>query len=247
MKPITVLFLLIISFVFSRCEKERGKSYSGQLLLSKKFPIPLGNRKIQMYEMSRPPGWIHPLAAPYTGATSMTNGGGYFQMNFAMAKGLSTISPDTSSNPLVLRSPTEDSTFPSFYREHFTDSVYDPSVPIFIGKTIDTVIFKVGLLTALAPTDTIAFSAKTVTGRLEKEYTGKSGSAGSVIVLDTIANVLFTDYSYAKRRYFNMILGGMKYGTYSGYLTFLPSAASLPHDFPEEDEGKREITIFFKK
>jgi hypothetical protein len=27
----------------------------------------------------------------------------------------------------------------------------------------------------------------------------------------------------------------------------VPSAASLPADFPETDEGKREITIFFRK
>jgi hypothetical protein len=79
-----------------------------------------------------------------------------------------------------------------------------------LRNPIDTVIFKVSLLTELAPTDTIGLFGNTVAGRLEKEYTGKYGSAGSVIVPDTIANVLFTDYSYSQRKFTNPISGGKK-------------------------------------
>ena len=192
-------------------------------------------------------GSILPSGVSTADASAVTDGNGRFRITFELEKGLVMLSAPRKYNPLVFRTPTEDSTFPSFYREGFIDSLYDPLVPLYIGKTIDTVIFKVNLLTDLLSTDTIGLLGKTVTGQLEAAYTGRSGSAGSVITLDTITNVLFTDYSYPQREFFNMIFGGRKHGTYMGHLTVLPSAASLPRVFPEADETKREITIFFRR
>ena len=200
-----------------------------------------------MFQRGSGAGAILPMGASSSLASGGTDPNGYFRIRFTAGKGIFIAIPVSNSNPLLLRNSYEDTTFPGFSRDNFTDSVYDPSKPIFIGKTIDTVIIKITLLTDLAPTDTIGLRGNTITGRFDKEYIGKSGSAGSVIVLDTVVNMLFTDFNYFQRKFLNSLYGGKKYTTNAGYVAVRPAGQSLPLDFPEADEAKHEITIFFSR
>jgi hypothetical protein len=248
MKSITCLALVLISLVLSACRKEKTRAYSGQLLLSKKFPTPLVDRAVEVFQRGSGSGAILPMGASAAVASSVTDANGYFSMRFTFGKGTFIVFPAANTNPLVLSNSYRDTSYPSFRIENFSDSLFFPRRPIFIGKTIDTLIISVSLLADLAPADTIGLrGGGTVTGKLDREYTGRTGAAGAEIVLDTIINALFTEFDYIQRKFRNQLYGGRKYMTPAGYVAVWAERERLPSDFPENDEGKREITIFFNK
>lgn len=96
------------------------------------------------------------------GNKSVTDANGNFRVSFIPGSSSFIIFSGANQNPLTLSNPIGDTSFPGFYRRNFPDSGYDPARPIFIGKTIDTGIIKVNLMTDLNANDTIGLRGKPV-------------------------------------------------------------------------------------
>ncbi len=159
---------VLVALLFLGCKKEKPIIFEGQLLFTSKFPYPLGNRKIEIYQSGSSSAIGLSSGSTSSSAITLTAINGNFRLSFI---------PGTSP-----------------------DSGYNAATPIFVGKTIDTAIVKVGLSSALTPADTIGLRAYTISGSIDKEYTGRSGNTGAFIVLDSICNMLFTDFNcYLKK------------------------------------------------
>jgi hypothetical protein len=127
------------------------------------------------------------------------------------------------------------------------DSTYNSTKPTFIGKSIDTAIIKVDLLSNLEATDTIGVDGYTLNGSLDKEYTGLKGTAGSVLILDTITNMLFTDFDCSTQTFTNNLYAGRKWTTIYGYVTITSEGFPSPYQLSTDDETKKELMFYFKK
>lgn len=239
--------LFIFCFLFSTCKKEKPVIFSGQLLLTEKYPFPISNRKIEIYQKGSPGAIGINSGALSSSATTVTDANGNFRVSFIPGTSSFIVFTGVNHNPLTLSNSIGDTSFPRFYRRNFPDSGYDPARPIFIGKSIDTGVIKVNLMTDLNPTDTIGLRAYTITGSLYKEYTGRTASAGSIFILDTIINMLFTDFDCVEKKFMNTLYAGRQWTTVWGYKTISGSGWVSPYQLSEEDETKKEITFYFSK
>lgn len=246
MKSGFYLLMLMILF-FSGCKKEKPIIFTGKLLLSKKFPFPLVNRKIEIYQPGSASAIGINSGSTSSIATTHTDANGNFRLSFTPGKSSFLFFSGTNSKPLIFGNSPSDNTFPVFSRMNFPDSGYNAANPIFVGKTIDTTIIKVGLASDLIATDTIGFSTNTISGSIDKEYTGRVGTTGSVIILDTIYNLLLTDYDCFARKFMNTIYAGRKWTTTLGYATISSYGFVSPNQFSAIDEAKQEIIFYFKR
>ncbi|MEO6672350.1 MAG: hypothetical protein ABIN93_02870 [Ginsengibacter sp.] len=247
MKAIAVLEILILLFLVSACKKTKPVSFSGQLLLTKKYPVVFSRREIEIYQPGSPGVIGIPASSLSSSSTAGTDAGGYFSLSFIPGTTTFIIFTGTNSNSLTLSNSFEDTSFPRFSRRNFPDRGYDPAKPIFIGKSIDTAIIKVNLLTDLTDADTIGLQAYSISGKLDKEYTGITASAGSVIILDTISNMLFTDFNCTENKFTNTLYAGKKFTTIWGYKTISSVSSPSPYQLSATDETKTELMFYFQK
>lgn len=245
MKSISYVTVLGFLLFFSACKKSKPVIFSGQLLLTKTHPIALSNRKIEIYQPGSPSAIISGSSSS-TGI-STTDANGYFNLTFNPGTATFIIFSGSNSSPLVFSSLLEDTSFPQFYRRNFSDSNYNPTQPTFIGKSIDTAVIKVYLLSNLDAADTIGLNGYTLYGTLDKEYTGLTGSAGSTMILDTITNMLFTDFDCSTNTFVNNLYAGRKWTTSFGYVTITGVGFPSPYQLAASDEIKKELIFNFKK
>jgi hypothetical protein len=246
MKPAFYL-LILMTLLFSGCKKEKPIVFSGQLLLTSKFPYPLVNRKIEIYQPGSPSAIGINSGSRSSSATTRTDANGNFRLSFTPGTASFLIFSGTNSNSLSLANSSDETAFPRFSRKNFPDSAYDAAKPIFVGKTIDTAIIKVDLSSDLTATDTIGLRAYTISGSIDKEYIGRSGTMGATIVLDTIYNLLLTDFDCFAKKFINTVYAGRKWTTTSGYVTISSYGFISPYQFSAIDEAKQEIKFYFKK
>jgi hypothetical protein len=252
MKPFSLLLYLLFYFVlvfyFTACRKKtEPTTYAGQLLLSKKYPVPLANRTIEIYQ-----GGNAPAIGLNSGSTSsseigLTNSNGYFQINFSPGSSRFIFLSGTNSGSLVLQSALTDASFPSFSRKNFPDPAYDPSKPIYVGKIIDTLVINVFLFSDLNSTDTIGLRANTINGGLSKEYTGLFGNAGLILTVDTVYDMLLTEFDCYEKKFINNFYAGRKWTTGAGYNTINSEGIPSPYLLPDTDESKVEMMFSFRK
>jgi hypothetical protein len=247
MKLITCLRLLVLIFLFAACKKPKPVIISGQLLLTKKNPVALSLRKIEIYQPGSYSAIGFSSGSSSSSAISVTDANGYFRVNFIPGTSTFIALTGTNGNSIILSSTPGDTAFPYFYRKNFPDSGYDETKPIFIGKSIDTAIIKVSLVTDLTITDTIGVQGYTVSGRLNKEYTGLTAPAGSVITLDTITNMLFTDFDCSVNKFINTLYAGRKSTTPWGFVTIFSHGFNSPFQLSATDETKQELLFYFNK
>ncbi len=244
MKPFICLALLISLFLLYGCKKQKPIVFSGQLLLTQKYPFPLSNKKVELYQAGGGSAILFNSSSSI--ATSVTDANGYFKITFIPGTSSFGIFSTASSNSLSLSSAIDDRSFPNFYRNNFPEQGYDAAKPIFIGKTIDTAIIKVRLSKNLTATDTIGLRGYSVIGILDKEYTGRVASAGTTIIIDTIKNLLFTEFDCLDSKFINTIYAGRK-TTNSGYVTISTEGVISPYKLLAADETKNEILFYFNK
>lgn len=103
------------------------------------------------------------------------------------------------------------------------------------------------MITDLTVTDTIGVQGYTISGRLNKEYTGLAAPAGSIITLDTIYNMLFTDFDCNENKFTNTLYAGRKWTTSWGYVTISSEGVNSPFQLSATDETKQELLFYFKK
>jgi hypothetical protein len=239
--------LIVMALLHWGCKKQKPITYSGRLLLSSKFPVPLANRKIAIYQPGSSSAIGLSSGSTAASATAQTDANGNFQLVFTPGTASFLVFSGTNSSPLTLRNSSGETTFPGFYRENFPDSGYDASKPIFVGKTIDTAIIKAILSSDLTPADTIGLRATTISGNIDKAYTGRSGNTNAIIVLDTIYNMLLTDFDCRSKKFRNTLYAGRKWTTTWGYVTISSYGVVSPYRFSAMDEAKQEILFFFQK
>lgn len=240
-----ILFIVIVSGY--GCKKVDPIDLSGQLLLSQKIPTPLSNKKLEVYQSGSSSGIGIPSSSTSSSATTVTDAQGFFHFRFKPGKTTFLIFSGANATPLTLSNALDDTTFPRFTRMNFSPSELKTTKPIFVGKIIEEVTIKVHLLTDIAATDTIGLEGYTINGRISKEYSGFEAIAGSVISLDIIPNMLFTDYDYYDNQFLNNIHAGRKLKTNSGN-DFISSAGALvPARLSAVDETTKEILFYFRK
>lgn len=247
MKSVFCLAILMSLLLFSGCKKEKPTIFSGQLLLTSKLPYALSNRKIEIYQPGSPSAIGINSGSTSSTTKGVTNANGYFRLSFIPGKSFFIIFSGTNANSLILSNSSEDTSFPEFSRKNFPEAGYDPAKPVFIGKTIDTAIIKVNLVTDLTVRDTIGLQTYTTGGRVDKQYIGRSASAGSVIILDTISNMLFTHFDCSKNAFVNTLYAGRKWTTALGYVTISSEGVVSPSELSAADETKKEIMFYFRK
>lgn len=244
----SAFYLVLLScFLFSACKKDKSVSFSGKLLLTKKFPLPLANRKIQIYQTGSTGGIGIPASTSSSFAMANTDANGFFNIDFTPGEGRFLIFAGTNAAPLTLSNDFNDTAFPEFARKNFPGPDYDKNAPTFIGKTIDNAIIKVTLNADLIPTDTIGLQAYTINGRIDKEYSGRAAPAGTVIVLDTVRNMLFTRFDCLDKTFSNNVTIGRKMTTPTGYVGIFSRGFVSPGKLSAEDETNREIMYYFSK
>lgn len=239
-------FLLII-LLFSGCKKDKAIEFSGQLLLSKKYPIPIKNRDIEIYQAGSASAIGLNSGSSSSTSTGITDANGNFRLSFTAGKSRFIVFSGSNSSPLTLGNSPSDTSFPRFQRQNFPDSGYDAASPIFVGKIIDTAVIIVRLLSKLSLNDSIGLQGVTINGYIEKYYTGLTGNIGDVIKLDSIHNMLFTLYRGFNKEFYNDIYAGYKRPSVVGSQPSYNSAYIDPPVFSKNDEPFREIIFYFKK
>lgn len=250
--PLTTRLLPFICFIFifvaiigiSSCNKSKPVRISGQLLLSKKYPEPLKNRKIEIYQKGSPSAIGINSGSSSASASGNTDAFGKFSVVFTAGRSEFIIFSGPNKTPLRLHSPYDDTSFPAFTRIDFPEAGYDETKPIYIGKSIDMVILSVQLSKDLTHTDTLGMRMYTHDGSIAKEYTNLSGTAGTRLVLDTIHDALFTGYDCTTGKFANGVYAGKKWTTQFGYSTIDDGWAS-PLYFSTEDEAMAEVVFYF--
>ena len=237
------LLFFVIIFLFSACRKEQKPIiFTGKLLLSKKYPVPLANRFIEIYQGGNSSAIGLSSGSSSSTSTGSTTVDGNFNLQFRPGTASLLFFSGASNAPLTLSS--RDGIFPGFSRQYFPDSAYDPTKPIYIGKIIDTVIIKANLTVPLISTDTIGLQTTTIDGSLDKIYTGNNALQGSIIPIDTIYNMLFTEYTGIQKKFRNTLNAGKK-TTYAAGYTINSNWYIYPPNVSKEDEHKLEIIFYY--
>ena len=240
--------LILIILLFSGCKKkEEPIIFLGQLLLTNKFRRPLVNREIEVYQAGSSAAIGINSGSTSSTATTNTDANGNFQLTFMPGTSSFILFSSPNYSALRLGNSPSDTTFPRFSRKNFPDSAYDVSKPIFVGKIVDTVIIKVGLSSNLTQADTVGLQAYTISGSINREYTRRSGTMGAIIILDTVYNLLLTDFDCFEKKFNNTVYAGRKWTTIWGYKTISVEGFIAPSQFSAIDEAKKEIIFYFKK
>lgn len=243
-----LMLCLVQVFFFASCKKEpKPVTYTGQLFLAKKYPVPLRNKQIEIYQRGAPSAIGINIGSTSSTATGITDGNGYFRLSFTPGESRFFVFSGPNNSPLILGSALGDTTFPDFSRSSFPDPEYDKSKPIYVAKTIDTVVIKASLISDLNITDTIGVQTNTLNGSFAKEYTRLSGRAGTVVTIDTIYNMLLTHYDCVANKFTNSLYAGRKWTTVWGYNTISSEGIVSPYLLTATDETKTEMTFYYKK
>lgn len=237
---ITYLNIVLILFLFCACKKPRPIVFSGQLLLTKKHPVPLSNRKIEVFQLG---GNAIIMGSSGSSATAVTDANGHFSMTFVPGTTYFAGFSGENNSPLSLAG-TEG--FPFFIRRNFPEAGYDANKPIFIGKTVDSLIIKVYTFKKITTSDTFGLRGNTISAPFDKKYTGITADSADTFTLDTIYNVLFTDFDCIKKTFGNIDLQFGRLKTYSGYTNQSFTAQSLYGlGLSAEDETRTEMKFYF--
>lgn len=236
---ISFLYILIISILFYGCKKSEPIVFSGQLLLTKKNPVPLINRKIEIFQLGGS-GII--MGSSGASASTITDVNGRFSLTFVPGKSYFAGFSGGSISPLTL---TSIEGYPFFIKNSFPEIGYDKNMPIYIGKSIDSLIIKFYSFKNISPLDTLAIKGSSIDSVFEKRYTGITADSLTTFNLDTIYNVLFTEFDCNRKIFRNNIQFGelKRYSNpTNGY--FIGESYIL-NELSMEDETKREMTFYF--
>lgn len=242
------MLFIVQLFFFVGCKKKiEPIAYSGQLLLSKKYPFPIANKKIEIYQTGSAPAIGLNSGSTSSSAVGVTDANGNFEISFTPGTSRFIFLSGANTKPMVLQSALGDTTFPHFSRKNFPGLNFNSPQPVHIGKIIDSVIVEVFLISDLNSTDTIGLRANTINGNLEKEYTGLSGNAGTSITVDTLTNLLFTEFESFENKFTNTVNVGRKWTTAFGYSTISYEGIPSPSLLSDIDETKVTMNFSFRK
>jgi hypothetical protein len=243
-KKYSWIFFLVIILIVAACRKEqKAITYTGKLLLSKKYPIPLSNRAIELYQRGSSGAIGLNAGSSASSSNSITSIDGNFSLLFKPGTAVFIVFSGASSAPLTLSS--TDTIFPYFKKQNFPDSAYDPAKPIYIGKIIDTAIIKVNATVAINSSDTIGLQTLTIDGKVDKIYTGINALQGSTMVIDTIYNMLLTEYDGYQKGFRNTLNAGKKVTAAPGYSVIKSNFFISPPNLSVEDEKRVEILFYY--
>lgn len=237
----TLLKLLLLLLCFSACKKPKPVVFSGQFLLTKKNPVPLANRSIEIYQ---PGGNAIIMGSSGSSATTNTDNNGRFNIRFVPGSSYFAGFSGENNNPLTVTSSDGN---PYFSRKNFPDSGFDPAKPIFVGKQIDTLVIKITCFKAITSTDTFELKGNTINAVFNKKYTGIIADSSHTFTLDTLYNALFTDYDCRSKTFINNSIALARLKFFTGNSTpYSLALGSYYFELSPEDEIQKEITFIFE-
>ncbi len=239
MKIACLKFTLIV-ILFCACKKPKPIVFSGQLLLTRKSLVPLSNKKIQIFQSG---GSAILSGSSSSTAEAITDANGRFSMTFVPGTTYFAGFSGENISPLTLSNALYDASFPYFFRQNFPEQGYDASKPIFVGKSIDTIVVKVYTWKNITSSDTFGLRGTMINANFDKEYTGIRADSGSTFTLDILTNVLFTRFDCIKKTFANDISFG-RVKTISGNKVFV-GENQFQEELSAEDEIKKESTFQF--
>lgn len=241
-----IITLLMFAFLFFSCGKQQKPiTFTGQLLLSKKYPVVLSNKNLKIYQQGNGSAIGLNTGSTASSANGTTNADGRFEIIFRPGTSNFIFLSGQSTAQITLQSGVADTSFPTFSREYFPDSAYNPSTPTYVGKIIDSAIIRMNVSDLLTPNDTIGLQIQTINGAVTKNYTALAANTGTTIILDTIYNVLLTNYNCVTKSYYNTLYAGKKATSVQGY-SYLSSSFVYPSSLSAEDESKVELIFYYK-
>ena len=242
-----VRFYLACAILLAGCRKhEKAISFSGQILLSKKFPLPFVHQKVKI-DQPGSPGIPAPIFASGSSTLGFTDGEGKFSVSFKPGTAVFIIFSSQNRSPLTFTAGAGDTSLFNFRYNNFGLTDSSAHKPIYASKIIDTAIVKVSLVTDLMPTDSIGVQLRTLQSLADKTYTGLRGNAGSTIVLDTIFNVALQEYDGLSKKFRNNLYAGRKTFLADFGRPFITSVGfPQPIDFSSEDEQKATFLFYFQ-
>ncbi len=226
------LWLLTLYLGFG-CKKPKPIVFSGQLLLTKKNPVPLSNKRIEIFQLGG--GSAILFNSSGSSATAMTDANGYFSITFTPGTSSFTVFSSENTSPLSFGGAINDTI--SFMRQYFPEPNYDASKPIFVGKSIDTIVVNVSTFKEIIASDTLGLRGSS----FNKEYTGITADSASTFTLDTIYNALFTNFNCSNNTFLNDIYFGRVITGYNKYI----SGGGMYNELFNEDETKAEMSFPF--
>lgn len=128
--------VVLVALLFLGCKKEKPIIFEGQLLFTSKFPYPLGNRKIEIYQSGSSSAIGLSSGSTSSSAITRTAINGNFRLSFIPGTSSFIIFSDTNSNSLTLGNSPDETTFPRFSRKNIPDSGYNPATPILWAKLL---------------------------------------------------------------------------------------------------------------
>jgi hypothetical protein len=229
------IFLIVIACMFGGCSKRKTRIIKGTLLLCKTIPLPIANRQIEIYQDGS--GYNAPIYAgsESSSATGKTDAAGNFEIRFKPGKAEFLIFSGANASPLTLRPPYGDTSFPSFSRKNFNDSLYGAK-PIYIGKLIDTLIIHLKLFQDLLPTDTIAANVYNLDRTPTRLYWGFSAPSGSEIIVDTFYQALATGYDEELGKFYTPVSFGKRMWVPANYVTTLYRYPAIEYLSPDDEK-----------
>ena len=235
----TYRIIILILVIFSACIKPEPVNFSGQLLLTKKNPIPLSNREIEIFQLGG-----NAIITGSSGSSSVnrTDVNGRFSMTFVPGSSYFTAFRGANGSSLTLIS---NQGFPFFIRKNFPEQNYDSNTPIYVGKTIDSLIIKVYSFENITFSDTFGLRGiTTLDSSINKRYRGITADSATTFTLDTIYNVLYTDFDCIKNKFSNNNMSFGRIRTNSNGELF-SGQYLYGIELSSEDEQKKEMTFYF--
>jgi hypothetical protein len=238
---------LLLALLFCACHKnEKAISLHGQILLSKKFPLPFVRQKIDVYQAGSP-SIPFPISTSGSSATGVTDSEGRFNISFKPGTTLFLIFRSRNTQPVTLSAGSRDTSLFNFRYSGFADFDASTGTVLYASKIIDTAVISMTLVSDIFPTDTVGIQLKTLQGFADKSYTGLNAKANSTIVLDTIYNVALQDYDGLSKRFRNSLYAGRKVFSPVLSRSYLSSVGfPRPSDLSAEDESKVNFLFYFQ-
>lgn len=194
-----IIFILFVFAVLAGCRKRtRIYSIKGKILLSSSNPVPVSNYKLSFYQAGSP-GAILPIGASSSSGASVTDAEGNFNCRFPAGEAFFFMLPLSSNVPLSMAGANPDPAI----------NLYWSNIPakdtalqdVYLYKMIKKAVIKLNTNAEILSSDTLHIIAPTSTGQHDKFVTGLSIPANTTVAIDTISNLIFSNFDVKTKKY----------------------------------------------
>jgi hypothetical protein len=225
--------LCIIALIaFSSCKKNKHSiTIKGTLLQSSSNPVSVSKYVLSFYQGGNS---SLPIAISTSSASDSfkTDAMGNFNCNFTEGSGIFIIFTTTNKAAITVSGVTSNG-----IRSIWTDlAAVDTNVGnIYLYKLVHTAIIEIDPEHDISPADTISEVVPALTGVHTKLLTGLTIAANNPTAVDTVQDVIFTNFSFTTKQYTNTV-----YMVRNGIYNY----DHIPEFMGDEDKKTYTIPVF---